>query len=65
MFKFILCRYDDNAILEMQKLMTERKDYNSMRLPRSFANIQKQIFSEKNEFKLANKPFQRTAKRRR
>jgi hypothetical protein len=49
----------------MQKLMTERKDYNSMRLPRSFANIQKQIFPEENEFKLANKSLQRTANRRR
>jgi hypothetical protein len=31
---------------EMKKLMETKEDFNSMRLPRSFANIQMQIFAD-------------------
>jgi hypothetical protein len=35
--------------------MEERKDYNEMRLPRSFAYTQQAIFPEENEIKPDNK----------
>lgn len=53
MFNLKWCKKSEEDLSEMQELMKERKDYGSMRLPRSFANIQQQLFPE--EDKKANK----------
>jgi len=55
MFKLSLYRHAEVSVSEMQKLMEERKDIKSMRLPRSFANIQSQIFPDTDEASEANK----------
>lgn len=39
---------------EMKKLMETKEDFNSMRLPRSFANIQMQIFADDENDKANN-----------
>lgn len=49
-------------LCEMKDLMTEKKDFNSMRLPRSFANTQADIYLEEDlaEAKMANNPINPT-----
>lgn len=49
MLDFIRSHCSSGSVEEMRKLMEERRDFNAMRLPWSFANIQQQIFSEKIE----------------
>lgn len=38
--------FSDKELKEMRKLMETKEDFNSMRLPRSFANVQRNIFKE-------------------
>ena len=53
MFNMKLCKKNETDLSEMQELMKGKKDYGSMRLPRSFANIQQQLFPK--DDKKANK----------